>query len=97
MKYIIELCITFVGCGVVALKKKKIKLFILETEYFQHQKTRKMVNCIEKKSQEQLDKMHIRSNSNNESCNFNKIDDAFGINKRMSISKFELKLLNLMF
>ena len=56
-----------------------------------------MVNCIEKKSQEQLDKMHIRSNSNNESCNFNKIDDAFGINKRMSISKFELKLLNLMF
>lgn len=49
MKYIIELCITFVGCGVVALKKK-IKLFILETEYFQHQKTRKMVNCIEKKS-----------------------------------------------
>ena len=57
-----------------------------------------MVNCIEKKSQEQLDKMrNIRSNSNNEACNFNKIDDAFGINKRMSISKFELKLLNLMF
>ena len=27
MKYIIELCITFVGCGVVALKKKLNCLF----------------------------------------------------------------------
>ena len=41
MKYIIELCITFVGCGVVALKKKKLNCLFWKQNIFSIRKPEK--------------------------------------------------------